>query len=140
MNVVVDTCIWSLALRRARRIDDSIPGELAELVAEGRVVLLGPVRQELLSGIKLVHQFDKLRDHLRMFPDLPLDEVDYESAATMFNRCRAHGIQGSNTDFLISAVATRRKYLIFTTDADFKQYSQIVPLKLHEPRRRPTTK
>jgi predicted nucleic acid-binding protein len=136
MMVVVDTCIWSLALRRARRIDDAIPGELTELVTEGRVVLLGPVRQELLSGVKLVHQFEHLREHLRAFPDLSLEAADYEDAAQMYNRCRAHGVQGSNTDFLISAVAVRRKFSIFTTDVDFKHYSQLLPLVLHVPRRR----
>jgi len=138
MNVIVDTCVWSLALRRARRVDDLIPGELATIISEGRAVMLGPVRQELLSGIKVAHQFDRLRDHLRMFPDLSLDELDYENAATMFNRCRARGIQGSNTDFLICAVSIRRKLSVFTTDADFKQYAQVLPLALHEPHRRLT--
>lgn len=58
----------------------------------------------------------------------------------MYNRCRAHGVQGPNTDFLISAVAIRRKYSIFRTDVDFKHYSQLLPLVLHEPRRRPLLK
>lgn len=136
MNVVVDTSVWSLALRRARRIDDTIPGELAALITEGRVIMLGPVRQELLSGIKVAHQFEQLREHLRTFPDLAIDEIDYENAASMFNLCRAKGVQGSNTDFLICSVATRRKYSIFTTDADFRHFSQHLPLMLHEPRRR----
>lgn len=52
MNVLVDTSVWSLALRRARRIDDALPRELAELIQEGRVIMIAPVRQELLSGIK----------------------------------------------------------------------------------------
>lgn len=135
MNVIVDTSVWSLALRRAKRVDDKTAGELAELIQEGRVVMLGPVRQELLSGIKLEEQFELLRDHLRSFPDVELGQADYEDAADAFNRCRQKGIQGSNTDFLICAVALRRDLGIFTTDKDFDNYSKVLRLRLYEPRK-----
>ena len=134
MNVLVDTSVWSLALRRAKRVDDEAPRELAELISEGRVVLLGPVRQELLSGMKAKVQFELLRNHLRAFPDLELESADYEEAAAAFNRCRERGIQGSNTDFLICATAMRRKLAIYTTDRDFRQYAKVLKLELHEPR------
>jgi predicted nucleic acid-binding protein len=134
VNVLVDTSVWSLALRRARRVDDAVPRELAELIKEGRVVLIGPVRQELLSGIKLKPQFDQLREHLRAFPDLELEPADYEDAASAFNRCRERGIQGSNTDFLICAVAIRRDLAIFTTDGDFKHFARTLRFELHQVR------
>jgi predicted nucleic acid-binding protein len=134
VNVLVDTSVWSLAFRRAKRVDDEAPRELAELISEGRVVLLGPVRQELLSGMKAKVQFELLRNHLRAFPDLELESADYEEAAAAFNRCRERGIQGSNTDFLICATAMRRKLAIYTTDRDFRQYAKVLKLELHEPR------
>jgi predicted nucleic acid-binding protein len=134
VNVIVDTSVWSLALRRAKRVNDCAPRELAELIQEGRVVMLGPVRQELLSGMKDLAQFELLREHLRAFPDLPLDTADYEAAASAFNRCRERGVQGSNTDFLICAAATHRELAIFTTDGGFKHYARVLRLKLHEPR------
>jgi predicted nucleic acid-binding protein len=134
VNVVIDTSVWSLALRRAKRINDGAPRELAELIQEGRVVMLGPVRQELLSGIKQKAQFELLREHLRAFPDLELDTSDYEAAASAFNRCRERGVQGSNTDFLICAAAIRRDMEIYTTDVDFQHYARVLRLKLHEPR------
>jgi hypothetical protein len=134
VNVLVDTSVWSLALRRARRIDDAVPRELAELIQEGRVVLIGPVRQELLSGIGSKSQFEQLREHLRAFPDLGLEPADYEVAAAAYNRCRERGIQGSNTDFLICAVATRRDLAIFTTDGDFRHYARVLLLELHQVR------
>lgn len=96
--------------------------------------MLGPVRQELLSGIKDKKQFDLLREHLRAFPDLDLDLADYEEAAAAFNQCRERGIQGSNTDFLICAAATRRDYAIFTTDGDFRHFSSVLKVRLHEAR------
>jgi predicted nucleic acid-binding protein len=134
VNVLVDTSVWSLALRRARRIDDAVPRELAELIQEGRVVMIGSVRQELLSGIKSKSQFEQLREHLRAFPDLELDSIDYEEAASTYNRCRERGIQGSNTDFLICAVASRRDFAVFTTDGDFKHFARALRLELHQPR------
>jgi predicted nucleic acid-binding protein len=134
VKVLVDTTIWSFALRRAKRVDEGTPQELSELIREGRVVMLGPIRQELLSGIKLKAQFELLREHLRSFPDLELESADYEEAAAAFNRCREKGIQGSNTDFLLCAVAQRRGLAIYTTDGDFKHYAKVLKLTLHEPR------
>jgi predicted nucleic acid-binding protein len=134
VNVLVDTSVWSLALRRAKRVNDTTLRELAELIREGRVVMMGPVRQELLSGIKVTAQFELLRDHLRAFPDLDLEPTDYEQAAAAFNRCRDRGIQGSNTDFLICSAALRRDLAIYTTDKDFLQYAKVLELQLHESR------
>lgn len=134
MNVIVDTSVWSLALRRAKRLDSSAPRELAELIQEGRVVMLGQVRQELLSGIKDKKQFEILRDRLRAFPDLELESTDYEEAALAFNQCRERGIQGSNTDFLICAAALRRDHAIFTTDGDFRHFGRVLKLQLHASR------
>ncbi len=134
MNVLVDTSVWSLALRRRRLTEAPETSELAELVREGRVSLLGPVRQELLSGIAEEKQYTVLRDHLRAFPDVALDPGDYEDAATFFNRCRARGVQGSNTDFLICAAAARRQLGILTTDADFRHFAKLLPIHLHTPR------
>ena len=132
MNVLVDTSVWSLALRRRRTRTEPETIELAELIREGRVAFLGAIRQELLSGISDERQFVVLRDHLRAFPDLALEPADHEEAATFFNRCRARGIQGSNTDFLICATAARRKLGILTTDADFRHFAKVLPIHLHE--------
>lgn len=60
-----DTSVRSLALRRNAVIDDVSVQELRELIAELRVQMIGPVRQELLSGIHSPMQFNALRDHLR---------------------------------------------------------------------------
>lgn len=133
MKVIVDTSVWSLALRRRQQDNNSIVNQLRDLIADGRVVLLGAVRQEILSGIKHQQQFEKLRDNLRAFPNLIVDTEDYELAAEYFNICRRNGIQGANTDFLICATANRRNYPIFTTDKDFINFSQYLPIVLTQP-------
>ena len=89
MNILVDTSIWSLALRRRAEAlspsEKALVGELSELVREGRASILGIVRQELLSGIKTLEQYEKLRGTLRAFPDQPLTISDYEAAAKASN-------------------------------------------------------
>lgn len=132
MNVIVDTSVWSLALRRDAPRGTPEENELKELIGEGRVLMLGAVRQELLSGVRGAEQFRKLRDHLRAFPDIALEEADYEEAASCFNRCRSRGIQGSNTDFLLCAVAIRREVAILTTDDDFPRFAKVLHVRLHE--------
>jgi len=132
MKVLVDTPIWSLALRRRSRPENEpMKSELASLVSDGRVAIIGPIRQELLSGIRERAQFDQLREHLRAFTDTELTLDDYEEAASFFNRCRAKGIQGSNTDFLICAIAARAGFPIFTTDADFSHFAKVLPIALY---------
>jgi predicted nucleic acid-binding protein len=135
MSIVVDTSVWSLALRRRRASVQPEALELAELVKEGRASIMGPIRQELLSGVPSEHQYQTLREHLRPFPDIPLEVDDFEEAAAFFNRCRARGVQGSNTDFLICAVAVRRKLPILTTDTDFSHLARLLPIHLHRPRK-----
>ena len=135
MMVLVDTPVWSLALRRRpehlNEQEQQLTQALAELIREGRVQMLEPVRQELLSGIREEAQFRKLRDYLRAFLEHPLEAADYEEAAHMNNRCRAEGIAGSAVDFLICAAAHRRNWAILTTDQDFQNYASVLPLRLH---------
>ncbi len=131
MKVIIDTCIWSLALRRKRKKPNGYVKELEELIKEVRVQFIGPVRQEVLSGVKSKKQFDILKKHLAAFIDLPLSTGDYELAAEYYNTAREKGIQGSNTDFLICAVSVRHGMPIFTIDQDFNHFQRVIPIKLH---------
>lgn len=134
MSVLVDTSVWSLALRRDAPRDGAEARELRALLEDGRVVMMGSIRQELLSGIRGEAQFRRLRSRLQAFTDLVLTREDYEEAAVRYNQCRAAGVQGGNTDFLICAVSIRRRIPIFTTDQDLTHYARILPLRLHEVR------
>ncbi len=131
MRVLVDTSVWSLALRRRIKVPDPVVEELRSLIDEGRVAIIGPIRQELLNGIPAADAFLQLRQHLRGFEDELVETADYERAAEHFNTCRGKGVQGSNTDFLICAVAERRSLPILTTDADFDRFAAVLPITLH---------
>ncbi len=139
--ILVDTPIWSLALRR--RPHDLNPGEerhvreWERLVRAGDAYLIGPIRQELLSGVRETQAWERLRAALRPFPDLPITTDHYEWAAQAFNRCRAKGIAGSAIDLIICAVSGAYGAPIYTTDVDFRRYTTVLKLKLHVPRTRP---
>jgi predicted nucleic acid-binding protein len=128
--VLVDTCVWSLALRRHQPSHGTV-GQLERLIRETRAEIIGPVRQEVLSGIPDKKQFERLRSVLASFKDIPLERDDFEQAAAFFNQCRARGVQGSNTDFLICSVAHRHRLDIFSTDDDFRLYAKHLPIRLH---------
>ena len=136
MLVLVDTPIWSTALRRTSTKlnprEQRLTTALQELIRDGRAQLLGPVRQELLSGIRQETSFRKLRDQLHAFDEPRIEVADYEEAAHINNQCRSRGIAGSAIDFLICATASRRGWQVFTTDQDFARYASVIPLKLYQ--------
>jgi len=137
MNVLVDTSIWSLALRHRRHrlttSDEVLIRALADLVGYSRAQLIGPVRQEVLSGIREHAQFIRLRDALRLYEETTLVASDFEEAARMSNECRRRGITGSPVDFLLCAVAESHQWQIFTTDRDFEHYRRALSVNLFRP-------
>jgi predicted nucleic acid-binding protein len=135
VNILVDTTVWSLALRRRR--EKLSPGEQdlvlewERLAGSGRAVLLGPIRQEVLSGIREETVFDALQARLARFRSLEVLPGDNDQAARFFNLCRSNGIAGTPIDMLICSAAFRYDLPIFTTDPDFPHYARHVPIRLH---------
>jgi predicted nucleic acid-binding protein len=134
--ILIDTTIWSLALRR-RRDDLSererlLVGEWSRLVRRGQATLIGPIRQEILSGIKDERAFEAIRESLGDFRYLDIEPADYDTAAAFFNCCRSNGISGTSIDLLICAVAHRCGLPIFSTDPDFGHYAPHVGIHLHQ--------
>jgi len=130
LKVVVDTPIWSYALRSKREGYESHVREFETLISDQRVIMLGPIRQEVLSGYSNKSRFEKLNSKLRYFENTQIIDDDYVQAAIFSNTCRSKGVQGSHNDFLICAVAFRLKSEIFTTDNDFSYYGEHVPIQL----------
>ncbi len=132
MKVIVDTPIWSYALRTRYKKYQAEINEITALIKNQRALIIGPIRQEILSGYSDLKKFNKLKEKLSYFENTPILDTDYESAAELCNKCRKRGIQGSQIDFLICAVAKRLDVPIFTTDKDFGHYQRIVSVKLHD--------
>jgi predicted nucleic acid-binding protein len=131
VRILPDTPIWSAAFRRGDDAAGIYRDEMLKLVNQGLVEIIGPIRQEILSGIRDRSKFDVVRNRLRAFPDLEIGTGDYEDAAAYYNRCRSKGIQGSFTDFVICAVAIRHDLEVFTDDKDFLGYKTVLPIRLY---------
>jgi len=134
LKIIVDTCIWTLALRNDVENSSDAVRELRKLILDQQVQMVGPVRQELLSGIRSRTQLNDLKNYLSAFPDLPIETQDHELAAEYFNISLEKGIQGSSTDFLICALASRYKMPIYTEDEDFFRFAESIPIMLYDPK------
>jgi predicted nucleic acid-binding protein len=131
LKVLVDTCIWSHALRSKNPDFAEYVKRLETLIADQRVLIIGAIRQEVLSGYSDINKFERLKTKLSYFENTPILDDDYIVAARFYNECRQHGVQGSHIDLLICAVAVRLNIQIFTTDKDFEFYQQYLPIKRH---------
>jgi len=130
MKAIVDTCVWSSVLRRDKISNREIEKKLVALILNNDALIIGPIRQEILSGYSDTKKFEELKNKLDAFPNLEIIDEDYIIAAEFSNDCRKKGIQGSHIDFLICAVAFRYKLPIFTTDKDFLNYAKFLDIRL----------
>ena len=127
MKVLVDTSIWSLALRRkggpAKLNDEEkrLVALLVEAIRDGRVLVAGPVRQEVLSGIATPEQFAEVKIRLDPFPDHPIGSEDHIEAARLYNLCRRRGVECGAVDMLLCALAYRNQWTILTRDAGMER-------------------
>jgi predicted nucleic acid-binding protein len=134
LKVLVDTPVWSIGFRRRPQDLNAdevrLKGALGELAQEGRALLIGPVRQELLSGLREHSQFNRMIRILQPFPDAEIKTEDYENAARMSNLCSSSGLANTSVDMLICAVAVASGVPILTTDRDFLRYVRVLPIQL----------
>jgi predicted nucleic acid-binding protein len=125
MNVLVDTPVWSIALRRRAPYlnvrERALTGALSELIREGRVQMIGSDPAGVALGHSRGRKVCQAAESSEAFDEPGIDIADYEEAAHMHNLRRPRGIAGPAIDFLICAVAQRREWHIFTTDRDFER-------------------
>ena len=134
--ILVDTCIWSLALRRNRRDlnlqERKLSIALRDLIVRGEACVIGPIRQELLSGVSSKGQFELLREQVRLQHELPLTTEIWEIAAEYYNTCKGLGIAPDDIDMTICSAAKWHDAPIFTIDPDFSRYAACLPIALHQ--------
>lgn len=131
MKILIDSCVWPLALRRKNKAilskeEQRLVAVLSEAIQDGRVAIVGPIRQEVLSGIKETVQFERLRGALGAFPDVPITTTHYEEAARLYNLCRTRGVECGAIDILLCAVASRERWGILTNDDGLKRCVEVL--------------
>ena len=121
MNLVVDTSVWSLVLRRPR-VDEDDPHVRAfrwHLESGDGHFLTGNILQELLDGLRSTKQLDRLLALLDPYPLLELDRQTYVAAARLRAVCRSKGVNAGPIDFLIAAACCQYGFPLLTADKDF---------------------
>ncbi len=131
MNLLVDTSVWSLALRRDRAAGAPEVDRLADALSSGEsVVATGLILQELLQGFRSPKARERIVERFAALPFLVPDREDHVEAAGLRNACRRRGIQVGTIDALIARLAIRHDLVLLTTDRDFERIAEIGPLAL----------
>ena len=140
MKLLVDTCVWSLALRRKNASslspeEQRLKAQLVQAIQDGRIAMLCFLRQQLLSGIKETAQFDRVQAALDPYVDEPVNTTDHEYAARVYNACRNQGIEPGTVDILICAVAVLRGWEVLSSDVVLSRCLAVTK-EFHERQRR----
>ena len=131
MTLMVDTSVWSLALRRdpisaapqVRALRNALEGE--EIV-----VTTGLVLQELLQGFAGPRARKDIIERFAALPLLGPDRQDHIDAAELRNSCRRAGVQVGTIDALLAQLCIRFDLTLLTTDNDFVHAAAHCPLKV----------
>lgn len=129
--ILVDTSVWSLALRRDRPPDAREVTILEDAITRGEsVLMIGAILQEVLQGFFVEKRFKDLEKRLRAFPLIELARADYVFAAEIRSRCRSKGVQVTTIDAQIASACIANDCALLTTDVDFRHIASHFPLQL----------
>ena len=131
MSLLVDTSVWSLALRRD--VEQSAPEVVAlrhALLGTDQVFTTGLVLQELLQGFAGPKDRAQLIDRLSALAFHQPVKEDHIEAAEVRNSCRRCGVQVGTIDALLIQLCRRNDLTLLTTDQDFRGANKHVEFKL----------
>lgn len=129
MNLMVDTSVWSLALRRSLPSDTPEVHTLKTCLGRGDlIVTTGLILQELLQGFRGPTARKKIIRDFSLLPVITPDIEDHIEAAELRNRCRRKGVQVGTIDALIARLCIGHDLSLLTTDRDFLAMSRHCPL------------
>lgn len=131
MTLLVDTSVWSLALRRDIEAVEPEVQELKEALFGSEVVATtGLVLQELLQGFSGPKAQAQIVECFAALPLLQPDRDDHIGAAAVRNTCRQAGVQIGTIDALLAQLCIRHHLTLLTTDKDFTHAAKHCPLSV----------
>jgi predicted nucleic acid-binding protein len=134
MTLLVDTSVWSLALRRDGDVDaPAVAGLRAALAGGESVVTTGLVLQELLQGFNGPSARRQIIERFAALPLVVPEREDHVGAAEIRNKCRRAGVQLGTIDALLVQLCVRHGLRLMTTDRDFAFAARHCPLRLWAP-------
>jgi predicted nucleic acid-binding protein len=136
VNLLVDTSVWSLALRRDALTSEPEVHLLKDaLLGADIVVTTGLVLQELLQGFSRPKSRAQIIERFAALPLLQPDREDHVAAADLRNKCRRAGVQVGTTDALLAQLCIRHDLMLLSTDNDFKLAAAHCTLRVWAPTR-----
>ena len=130
MAILVDTSVWSLAMRRDEQPNSPELKILIRALDSGEEIYsTGIILQELLQGFAGAKAVDAIVERFAAIPMLVPETADYIQAAELRNKSRRKGVQIGTIDALIAQLSLRYKLSLLTSDKDFKHMSKAVKLK-----------
>ncbi|HXC70133.1 MAG TPA: PIN domain-containing protein [Pyrinomonadaceae bacterium] len=131
VTLLVDTSVWSLALRRDVDITEPEVDALKEALAGSDVVVTtGLVLQELLQGFVGPKNRTQIIESFVSLPLIQPEREDHIAAADLRNTCRKAGVQVGTIDALIAQLCIRHDLTLLSTDKDFTHAAKHSKLKL----------
>ena len=131
MTLLVDTSVWSLALRRdVVAIEPEVQELKDALFGSDIVFTTGFVLQELLQGFSGAKAQTQIIERFAVLPLLQPDREDYIGAASLRNACRQAGVQIGTIDALLAQLAIRHDLTLLTTDKDFTHAAKHCSLRV----------
>jgi predicted nucleic acid-binding protein len=131
MTLLVDTSVWSLALRRDADASEPEVRHLKDaLLGDEVVVTTGLVLQELLQGFSGPKASAQIVERFAALPLLQPDRQDHIDAATLRTACRQAGVQIGTIDALLAQLCIRHELTLLTTDRDFTHAARHCPLRV----------
>ena len=138
MTLLVDTSVWSLALRRdGTAAEPEVHALKDALLGAEVVVTTGLVLQELLQGFAGPKDRAQIIEHVGALPLLQPDRSDHMAAAELRNTCRRAGIQVGTIDALLAQLCIHHGLTLLTTDKDFVLAARHCALRLWAPKAAP---
>ena len=131
MTLLVDTSVWSLALRRDTEASEPEVQHLKEaLLGADVVVTTGLVLQELLQGFSGAKASAQIIERFAALPLIQPNWADHVAAAELRNACRRAGVQVGTIDALLAQLCLRHELTLLSTDKDFKSVAKHCALRL----------
>jgi predicted nucleic acid-binding protein len=122
VTVLADTSVWVQYLRRGR---SGKAARLDDLLAQGEVVVCGPVVAELVAGTPPAHRAELIA-LLNALPWADLGHAEWARIGEVAARLREQGITMALTDIEIAVAAVRVRAELWTRDADFTRIATVL--------------
>jgi predicted nucleic acid-binding protein len=122
VTVLADTSVWVQYLRRGRA---GKAARLDDLLAQGEVVVCGPVVAELVAGTPPARRAE-LTALLHALPWADLGRADWAKVGEVAARLREQGITTALTDVEIAVAAARVHAELWTHDSDLTRIAKVL--------------